>query len=221
MRPVSARAVSLATAILLAAAIPASGQQTPEDNNLIGVRALLLSGGDPANDVFGGELFWKRRLNSGWKIGVGLNALKYDFEKPTDEVDLMPVIVRGDTPDTKVHSTLLSASVERDFWRSSQGRMRWSWSAGLGLNRLQFDNFRGQTTGGDPFDIKIDADPEIVLLGGADFTWSFATRWHLLSGLIVERHFADWTVMDRVSGNTGSVGDYSVLGARVGVGFSF
>ena len=115
----------------------------------------------------------------------------------------------------------LNASVERDFWRSSQGRMRWSWSAGLGLNRLQFDNFRGQTTGGDPFDIKIDADSEIVLLGGADFTWSFATRWHLLSGLIVERHFADWTVMDRVSGNTGSVGDYSVLGARIGAGFSF
>jgi hypothetical protein len=37
----------------------------------------------------------------------------------------------------------------------------------------------------------------------------------------VDRHLADWTVRDRVSGRTGSVDDYTAYGVHAALGWRF
>ena len=51
--------------------------------------------------------------------------------------------------------------------------------------------------------------------------WRQGQRYGLELSLRADQHFADWTVTDRVSGQTGTVDDYTAKGVALGAAWRF
>lgn len=212
------RTICLAGAVVLALLqSPALAQDGGFD---LGVRGIITAGdGEPANDIPGYGVFGHWRMSDQWSIGFAVDRTEYDFEEPArlvglrQDPDIEPV-------DTIAEGTVVSAWIERTYPRPA-GRLDWFWGAGLGFASIDVPDAVGPLEGGGTFDIRTEADSEVIvsLLGGLHRR--LGERWIFELALRADQHFADWQVTDRVSGNRGAVGDYRALGGHFGLLFRF
>ncbi len=206
---------ALAGAVLVSAG-PAAAQDGKWE---IGVRAgVVTAGGEPANDIISTGLHGKYHFTDTWILGFGLDSSGYDFEKPGDVFGLQTA---GDSAvDASTDSLFVTAWIERRYPRPDS-RLTWFWTAGLGFATPDVDDVSGPLQGGGTFDITTDPGTEILLSGSGGLLLKFAKHWAAEFGLRFDHHFADWDVRDRVSGNTGSLNDYTGLGMHAGLAYRF
>ena len=186
----------------------------------VGVRFdLSLADGEPANDIpaYGVAARW--RPNERWAWGAALDVAEFDFEEPAKRLGLAqdPAV---EPLDAKAESTELSLWFERTLGAPS-ARGHWYAGAGLGFVSLDVPSVSGPLAGGGQFEIETDGGNELVLsvLGGRRIEWG--ERWALDLALHLDQHFADWTVVDRVSGRTASIDDYFTYGGTATLAIRF
>lgn len=204
---------------LMAMVLPTLGLAGADDADYELSARLNLVGatGTPSNDILGYGLIVHRRLTDDWQLGVSIeHSPEFDVERPNELLD----IDSTSETDAVASMTMLTAVAER---RYALGDGNWTgfWNLGVGVASIDSDNARGDVEGGGRFDIEVDADTETVLLGGAGFMQRLSENWSARYEATIERHFADWTVTDRVTGASDSYGDYTVSGIRLGVNYRF
>ena len=212
------RTICLAGAVVLALLqSPALAQDGGFD---LGVRGIITAGdGEPANDIPGFGVFGHWRMSDRWSVGFAVDQTEYDFEEPAKLVglrqddDIEPV-------DVIAEATVVSAWIERTYARPA-GRLDWFWGAGLGFASIDVPDAAGPLEGGGTFDIRTEADSEVIVSLLAGLHRRLGERWFLEFALRADQHFADWQVTDRVSGAKGAVDDYLALGGHFGIGFRF
>lgn len=183
----------------------------------IGARATLVTaGGEPANDITGAGLYLRYPLSANSRLGFALDYASGDFETPANILGLTTVGVIDSTAEW----TALSAWYEyllgkpEDAWR-------WFVGAGLGVAFVEVKDVSGPLAGGGSFDITTDADDEILALFSAGLRRRFGARWSGEVALRVDHHFADWQMVDRVSGRSGEIDDYTAIGGYLGFSYRF
>lgn len=191
-----------------------------ETDTELGLRAnVVLAKGEPSNDIPGAGIIGRRRLNDEWWLGIELNvSSKFDFERPWKTVGLRQG--EGETIDAVGSSAMLSVLAERRYYTAGSNKT-WFWNAGLGINSVDIKDITGPTADGGVFDIKTDAGTETVLLGGIGLLHRLSEQWSARYEFAAEYRFADWKVEDRVSGDTGKIGNYHTIGPRFGLNYTF
>ena len=181
--------------------------------------AMTVADGVPANDIPGYGIYGLYRLNDEWTLGVGLDRTEYDYESPAALIGL-PLDPDAEPIDAKAEGTVLSAWVERSY-SAPQSPTEWFLGAGLGAASVDVPNATGPTLAGGTFDIRTEADTEIIvsLLGGV--RRNLGERWFVEFGLRADQHFADWTSTDQVSGGSTTIDDYFAFGGNLGFGYRF
>lgn len=184
----------------------------------LGVRGIITAGdGEPANDIPGYGLFGHWRMSDRWSIGFAVDRTEYDFEEPaklvglSQDQDVEPF-------DVIAEATVLSAWIERTYPRN---RLEWFWGAGVGFASIDVPDAIGPLEGGGTFDIRTEADSEVIVSLLAGLHRTLGERWLLEFAVRADQHFADWQLTDRVSGNRGAVDDYRALGGHLGFAFRF
>ncbi len=186
----------------------------------LGVRGMITaSDGEPANDIPGFGAFASYQLSDRWSLGFSVDQTEYDFEQParllglSQDPNLDPI-------DVVAEATVFQLELRRAFDRPG-GRWVWFLGAGLGAASIDVPDAQGPLAGPGTFDVQTEADTEIIasLLGG--FQRRFGSHWFLEFSLRADQHFADWQLVDRVSGARGAVDDYLAFGGHLGLGFRF
>ena len=209
---------SLALLALVAASATARGEEP--SRFALGLRpVLLLADGDPANDIPGGGVWGRWRVGERWAFSAAVELAKFDFEEPARLLGLAQSEAE-DAIDSKAESVRGSVWAERGFG-APEGRSRWYLGAGLGVASVDVPDAAGPLEGGGSFAIVTEADPEIILGAVAGWERQLGRRWVLDAAIRLEQHFADWQVVDTVSGRTGAVDDYLTWGAHLGIGWRF
>ncbi len=194
-------------------AIPAQAQRFD-----LGVRGILTAAdGEPANDIPGFGVFGHYRLNDRWSLGLAVDQTEYDFEEPARIVGLLQDQTL-EPIDVVAEAMVVSLWLQRDYARD---RVTWFWGAGLGLASIDVPDARGPLAGPGTFDIRTEADSELIASLAAGILRRLGNRWFLEFALRADQHFADWKLTDRVSGATGAIDDYLALGGHLGIGFRF
>lgn len=192
---------------LVAAGFAAAAEGDPRFD--LGLRANVVGGtGRPSNDILGVGLIGHYRLGGHWAVGLGIDhSAEFDVERAPDLVGLTsPEVI-----DAVGTSTALTGSIEQTFG-SPGGRWEGFLSVGVGINSVDVDDVSGPLVDGGAFDISVDAGTEALALAGLGGRWWFGNHWGAEAQLQVQRRFADWELMDRVSGATGTIDDYTVRG---------
>lgn len=220
----SAPALVVATLAAVLAA-PARAQDDPRFDDTrfdLGLRAVLTGGnGEPANDVPGGGAFGRWRLNDRWSLGLALDQASFDVEEPAGILGLAQLPEEQLSPiDVKAEATTVSAWAQRDYGREG-GRASWFWGLGLGISTLDVPDATGPLLGGGTFDIRIEADTELLASASAGWRRELGRRWMLELAARADQHFADWTLTDRVSGRTATIDDWLAWGGHLGIGARF
>lgn len=183
----------------------------------LGPRLLVLNaGGEPTNDILGGGVFGRYRFNERWLFGFAVDSVSGDFERPYELVGLSS----PEEIDSVVDLLVFSGWIEREYGRPD-GRLRWFWSLGAGFASPEVDDVTGPVSGGGTFDITTDPGSETMILAGAGLRRHLGQSWALEIGLRADQHFADWKLTDRVSGRTGAIDDYTILGVQFGMTYRF
>jgi len=157
-----------------------------------------LADGEPANDMLGGSILGRYRINSEWLAGAAIEFTSgYDVEEPNEWLNISSTEVVDASADT----TMFSAWIERRYNEKSRGGY-WFWTAGLGVNDVDVDDARGMTLEGEDYQIKTDVDTEFVVFATAGRRHNITENWSLDYGVRLARHFGDWTVKDYESGTT-------------------
>ncbi|MGH8309558.1 MAG: hypothetical protein ACRETX_07160, partial [Steroidobacteraceae bacterium] len=202
------------TAALCALSAPISAD---EPRFAAGARLLiLLSDGQPANDMIGLGLTGRWRWREGWYLGFGLDQVEFDYERPNDILGIPSTAeIDGSNDWTRV-----SGWIER---RYDEGDLAWSWHwlAGLGFASVSTEDVRGATPTGGTWDIATDARNEVHALLGIGLRRYIGARWAVDGALHVEHHATDYELVDRVSGRTGTVSSQTPWGASFGVSYRF
>lgn len=205
--------------VVLSLAVAPQGLQAAEDSTYeLTTRLNLMGGnGEPTNDILGFGFALHRKLSDDWYLGLSLDhSSEFDIERPYKILG-----IDADSENDAVASmTTLSAVAER---RYKLGSETWTgfWNLGLGFAQMDADNAQGDVEGGGTYDIEVDADTDTVLMAGAGFLQRLGENWSARYEASFERHFADWTVTDNVSGKTDSYGDFSIIGLRLGLTYRF
>lgn len=208
----------LAIAILLTLPITAASDDSQWS---AGIRANVLGGdGEPSNDTLGVGLFGRYQVNGKWLVGFGLDiATGFDVEEPDKFVGLIQE-AGADVIDADADAYTVMAWIERQY-RRDQSKWSWFWTAGAGVSSVSVETATGPLEGGGMFDISIDAGTEFVLSVSGGFRRQLGKTWELELALRLDEHLADWKVVDRVSGATGSIDDYLIRGVTIGILKSF
>jgi len=180
---------------------------------------VVTAGGEPANDILGFGFAGRFRLSEQWLLGFAVDRADYDFEQPARTLGLKQD-PSAEPIDAKATATALSGWIEREYSAGS-GRFRFFWNGGVGVASPDVDDVSGPLSGGGSFDITTDPGTELILsLGGG----VKARLWkHLALELAAraDHHLMDWEVMDRVSGRSGKLDDYTGIGGHFGLNFRF
>jgi hypothetical protein len=213
----SMRRIAILSVLPFLLAAAAAGAQAGDSRWELGARYLVLNaGGEPTNDIAGGGIFARYRLNDRWLLGFAADSLSGDYERPYEFVGLSS----PEEIDSTVDAQVFSGWVEREHGRPD-GRLRWFWSFGLGFSSPDTEDITGPTTGGGSFDITTDAGSETMVLLGAGLRRRIGSAWRLEVAARAEQHFADWQITDRVSGRTGGIDDYTNYGVQLGFTYGF
>lgn len=183
----------------------------------IGLRFNAMgASGKPTNDILGTGVFGRYRLNEKWFIGVGFDqADEFDVERPYEFLGL--VGEPAAETDTLATSTTVSSWIERVYEKPGR-HLEWFWTLGLGVVTLDVDPVSGLLADGGVYDIRTDAGSEFVALGSAGLRIRFG-QWAFESALRFDQHFADWAMVDNVSGATTTIDDYLVKGVHLGLSY--
>jgi opacity protein-like surface antigen len=176
-----------------------------------------LGNGTPANDILGGAITARYRINDDWLIGGAAEFASFDFERPYKELGLDST----EEVDSTVDSTMLSIWAERRYGEHERGGY-WYWTAGLGVNDLDADDIEGMTTDGGSYYITTDIDTEIAITLTAGWRHNISDHWTLGYGIRLEQRFGDWVSEDRISGEKGTATDgYFVYGLALEATYRF
>ncbi len=192
-----------------------SGSETFE----ITPRLNIVGGsGKPANDILGIGIGFHRKLSNGWYLGFYLeHSPIFDFEDTAGLVDNIDEVGIVDADSTHTMITLVGERrypMQSDDWS-------WFWNFGGGINEVDVDDVEGPVAGGGTYNIETDVDTELILIGNIGWINRLGDHWSARYEITAEYHATDWEMRDRVSGNTGSIDDYSVYGFRVGMSYRF
>ncbi len=216
------KSLALVTLLAIVILITSPSAAKAQDGQIsVGLRANIIGGtGKPVNDTLGFGLFGRYRLSEKWLVGFGVDvASGYDVEKPESFVGLVQEI-DVDVIDASADSYAFMGWIERDYKRDSS-KWGWFWTAGLGINSVSVDDATGMLEGGGTFDVSTDAGTEFMLTFSGGIRRQLGSSWALELALRFDQHIADWKILDRLSGATGSVDDYSIRGVTLGVVKSF
>ncbi len=183
----------------------------------VGARYIVVTaGGEPTNDQSGVGVFGRYRWTDRWLVGAAIDSVSGDVERPYEWF--------GNTSpeeiDSSVDSTIFSGWIEREHGKQDR-KLKWFWNAGLGVASPEVDDVQGPLTGGRSFDITTDAGSETLLSGALGLRRGFSKRFGFEVGLRFSRHFADWKVTDRSSGDTATLEDYTTKGLHLGLRVAF
>lgn len=177
---------------------------------------VVTAGGEPTNDQSGAGVFGRYRLTDKWLVGAAIDSMSGDVERPYEWFsNTSPLEI-----DSSVDSTLFSGWIEREYGKQDR-KLRWFWNAGLGFASPDVDDVKGPLTGGGTFDITTDAGSETLLSAAVGLRRSFSKRFGFEVGLRGNRHFADWKLTDRNSGETATLDDYTTKGLHFGLRVAF
>lgn len=187
----------------------------------IGYRAgVALGKGEPSNDLpIAGNLFVRRRFNQDWALSAWIESASGDFEQPAKVVGLVQDPNVADI-DADLSVLTLGLAGERTFLSSDGGAQLYG-LLGVGFSSIDADDTSGPLAGGGTFDITTDAGSEILGSLGLGYRQPLWKRLSFEALVRYDRHFADWEVRDTISGNTGSIDDYSTWAFLVGLSYSF
>lgn len=190
-----------------------------ENGREVGFRpVLLLSQGEPSNDMLGGGIVGTWRWKYEWFFGIGLDRVSFDYERPQNILG-----IRQD-PDVKTIDgsnsfTRLSGWIERRYDRGET--WGWFWNAGLGFASVDEDIVSGTTALGGTFNIITDASSEVHLMGSAGLRRSLGKNWTSAVSFHVEHHQTDYKLRDTVSGATGKIGSHTPVGVSATFSYRF
>ena len=208
---------ALAILMVLSATLSAADDQRGE----AGLRGLIVTaGGEPANDMIGAGVYGEYFLRGGkWFVGGAIDQYEYDLERPWKFVGLQqdPAVA---VIDGSTDATVLSGWVGREC-RRNQSRLGWFWTAGVGFTSPDATDVTGPVEGGGTFDITTDPGTEIILSATGGLRQRIGKRWSFQFALRADHHIADWKLMDRMTGNTGTIDDYTGTGGHFAFGFRF
>lgn len=177
---------------------------------------MTAADGEPANDIPGFGVTAAYALNELWRVAAAVDLNEYDFEEPAKIAGIIqdPTL---EPIDTLAEATVVSVWAERSL---SDPGSAWLWFAGAGLGASFVDvpDARGPRLGGGTFDIHTEVDTEIVVSVMAGVRRNFGSRWYAEFALRADQHFADWQVVDRVSGARGAIDDYRAFGGHLAFG---
>ena len=178
---------------------------------------IELANGTPANDIIGfrmgGHYIWK----PGLALGIALDIYQYDFEKPTKAVSLVQDESKG-VIDAAATSANITAWLERSLLSSKDNLY---WKAGFGIGIVSIDDVSGPVKGGGTFNITTEPGTEFIALAGLGYRYNFSKNIAIKFETDLNQHFANWKVKDKITGNTGSVDDYTTYGFRLGFSYLF
>jgi hypothetical protein len=183
----------------------------------LGVRALVTAAdGEPANDIPGMGVLGRYALNERWSIGAALDRTEFDFEEPAKVIGIVqdPAL---EPIDALAEAIVVSAWLERTFTQP-QRPMTWFVGAGIGAASVDAPDVVGARADGGQFNVHTEIDTEIIasIVGGVRL--DFGSRWYAEFSVRADQHFADWRIVDRISGAQGSIDDYLALGGHLAVG---
>ena len=182
----------------------------------VGLRGVvLLSKGEPANDMIGEGLLFRWRLRDAWHIGIAFDAVTFDYETPNKALGIVSATVVDGTNDLSRASVLLERRYESDR------RWDWFWLVGVGTASIDAPNVAGRRADGSTFDIATEADEELHVFAGGGLRRPLGARWALETTFTVEHHTTEYELMDRVSGARGTIGAQSPYGIAIGVSYRF
>jgi opacity protein-like surface antigen len=211
------RRIALCSILLtLTAAAPAAHAQSDPRWELGPRLVVLNAGGEPSNDQMGFGAALRYSLSDSWRLGFALDSITGDFERPYR-------LLGFDSPediDSTLDALVFSAWLERETGAPGQ-RLRWYWTAGLGYQSPDLEDVTGARSGGGSFDITTDGGTEILVGVGGGFRLRLGRSWNTEIGIRVDQHFADWKITERVSGQTGSLDDYTTAGLIIGFNYRF
>jgi hypothetical protein len=177
---------------------------------------ILLGDGTPANDMIGWGIAGRWRWREGWHIGLGLDQVEFDYERPNDILSIAsPEEVDGSNDWSR-----LSGWIERRYGDENLG-WSWHWLAGLGFASVSTEDVTGPTAAGGTWNIATDASDELHVLFGLGVRRYLGTNWAIDGTLHLEHHSTDYQLVDRVSGATGEVGSQTPWGASFGLSYRF
>ena len=219
-RPPVVRLAGIAgMAMLLSLSLAAEAAAQPGRFSLGARGVITVADGEPANDIPGAGLFGNYRLSDRWTLGFAVDRTEYDFEEPAKLVGLAqdPAL---EPIDALAEATVVSLWLQRDH-RRGNGRTNWFWGGGVGFATVDVPDATGALAGGGTFDVHTEVDTELIVSLLAGLQRDLGRRWFFELALRADQHFADWQLEDRVSGATGSVGNYLAYGGQLGFGFRF
>ena len=181
---------------------------------------IVGSNGTPTNDVLGVGLIGHYKFSDDWYLGIGLDySPEFDFERTPKLVGLQQDTSLA-TIDATGDQMLISAFAERRY-PNDTGDIEYFWSLGAGINEVDMNDVSGPLEGGGTFNISTKADTEFVIVSSVGIQQQFNSNWSGRYEFSVNRHFADWSLRDSISGNTGTIDDYSIIGLRLGLSYQF
>ena len=182
-----------------------------------GLRGIVLLGdGVPANDMLGGGLLVRKHWRDQWYVGLGLDSITFDYERPNAVLD----IPSTQEIDGSFDISRVSAWVERRYDDKDRG-WSWFWTAGLGYADIATENVMGQTPDGEMWNIKTDASGEVHLMLSAGIRRHLRPDLTLDISAHIEHHATDYELMDTVSGATGKIGSQTPKGFSLGFSYHF
>ena len=183
----------------------------------VGVRAgISVADGEPANDIPGYGILGRYALNEQWSIGAAIDRVEFDFEEPAKIIGIAqdPAL---EPIDALAEATNISAWLERKF-RRTQSPTIWFVGAGLAAASVDVPDAAGRRADGGQFDITTEVDTEVIVSIMGGIRREFGRRWHAEFSLHADQHFADWQIVDRISGAQGTVGNYWAWGGNLALG---
>jgi len=187
-----------------------------------GLRAgMSTAGGVPSNDALTMALAVRYRLNPGGHVGLAVEQMDFDFERPWKIVGRQQdTVAEPEDIDATASSTALSVFFEREY---GDPQTRWNpyWSLALALASPDADPATGPAVGGGTFDVHTDAGTEYVPGARGGMRWNLGASWSADFSLNVNYHIADWSIVDRQSGNIGKVDSYTHYGLQLGFVYRF
>jgi hypothetical protein len=183
----------------------------------IGLRGIvLLSKGQPANDMIGEGLIARWRIRDQWHLGLALDSATFDYETPNRTLNIASATVVDGINDWSRTSVL----IERRH--DTERTWDWYWTVGVGFASVDtVQNIPGTRVGGGTFNIATVADDEVHLMGGAGLRRPLGERWALETTFTFEHHTTDYQLVDLVSGTRGSIDSHSPYGIAVGLSYRF
>lgn len=205
----------LLTALLLPISTPSLAETSKFSIN-VGPN-IELANGTPANDLIGFRMGGHYRWKPGLMLGIALDIYEYDFEKPTKAVSIVQDESKG-VIDAATTSTNITAWLQKSILASKDNLY---WKAGFGIGIVSIDDVTGPVRGGGTFNITTEPGNEFIVLAGLGYRYDFSKNIAIKLETDLNQHFANWKVKDKITGNTGSVDDYTSYGFRLGFSYQF